>query len=191
MTEGGELTVQESRKIYLDELKKRVDHAYNHPLKSDFNKDGTIKTRVENAKQIKRELSAKKYIDAPDNKDPDHIVSVDNSHDFPDLLRLAYRKANPEYYENDRYRKYYDVLIEGAIKDKLEHEYKHHVPLLGHKKGKLRYGIGFFKDRKTGELQMISHISFAGRFPTETIIDAFAAPPNPSKTDSIVLSGKK
>lgn len=160
-------------------------------MTSDFNKDGTIKTSVKNAKQLKRKLSTEEYINAPDTIDPSHMVSVDNSHDFPDLLRLAYRRANPEYYENDKYRKYYDVLIEGAIKDKLEHEYKHHVPLLGYKKGKLRYRIGFFKDRKTGNLQMISHISFAGRFPTETIIDAFAAPANPSETDSIVLSGKK
>ncbi len=108
-----------------------------------------------------------------------HQVTVENSHEYKALLVLAIKKIY-------QFGKLNDVDIEGKAEEILEHEYAHHIHVLGVDGLKVYYGVGFYEDVGTGVVGLRPFIHITGTMPIDLYRDYVGGLSDPSYSDMIL-----
>lgn len=174
------------REIFLNELRGKIDDAFTHSKIVEFipAKNGryTYKELLESSKdqadRIKQGLIKRNKIHLGDSENKEsHCVEISNSHDFKDLLTLAYQKMG-----------YSETKIRQLVEKNLEHEYAHHVAVLGHTGLDILYGVAFFKDPSKNLVGLRPYVSKYGSLNYETLQAFYRAPTDPSSTDQVISS---
>lgn len=112
--------------------------------------------------------------DYPAYIDPPNTVSIEHSHDFPLLLRLAFHKL--------------PVLSPGPVDEKvnkiLDHEYAHTIPAFEDESLVVRYGVQFIETPE--RIAIRPRIAVIGWMTHEMYQQIACSPENPSHTDRII-----
>lgn len=177
------------REQNLIKMKAEVDKAFENRRKTFFVPgygQSIDSIREGNATRDRfAELKDDEYVESPSRLMP-WSAGVKNSHDFRDLLIIAYQKLhqaqgldpdNPELLQK----------IKETADEILEHEFQHHVPALGQPEVNLLYGISFEQNTsKLGEsISMSAFIQLSGKITKRLMLDVAQAPEKPSYTDQL------
>ena len=179
-----DLDVTRERQSILRQLGQQVKEAYDHRSKQtvDFSRQHTQEA-IDSIKGKKKQfdlLPDNFVIDIGPFKPKPGVVTVDNSHDYPDLIRLALRKLAKEiHFFGD---------IEQTVAEITQHEFEHHVPGLGQERLEIRYGIEFIEDTKSNFIGYRPAIFLNGRVTLSVYKDIVSSATQPSATDSIISS---
>ena len=173
------------RDKFLEALKQKISLAYANRAKEelideDFLKTDVSQSRQQSTKEDLRKFKANQWVELGEPQDRISVVTVENSHDYPDLLRLGFKKLQEEGHIEPWERD----LVNEDIQEALAHEYQHMQPALGQPGLKVRYGMEFFEDN-TGMVALRPMISLSGRARLKIIRAMFAAPTHKSEADKI------
>lgn len=179
-------SVVEQRKFFLTDLQARVDYAFeNRRPETLLNGGNNSQEMVDStARQLEflrnggfddyPEVPAIKHVDDP------FSVSVENSHDFRDLLTMGFKKLPPNQSPTP---------IPEKVDRMLKHEHVHAVPALGDENVRLRYAIDFIEAGP--RIGLRGRIIILGPISLHLYQEMAAQVHNPSKTDKMVLDQKK
>ena len=181
MNELGELNLVEQRKIYLEQLRRQVNLAFKNRYIGDWVKDRNSKEEIF-SNEIK-ETSDDDVHDFEIYKHKKYQVITSNSHDYRDLLIMAYETV---YREAGHVFDIDNIDQRILVETNLEHEYKHAVPGLGQKEGKISYSVIF--GQIGNKIQLIPGILMEGKFKAGTIKDMLTTPNRLSHSDKAIIT---
>jgi hypothetical protein len=173
--------VKHERDLFLKDLKLKVDAAFSSRMKQTWNQDMTATDesieKQRNLRQGIEGLSESEVLKIDFSPNP-ATVSVDNSHDYPDLLKLAFEKLVSEgLYSPD--------TVKEDIEAILKHEQEHSIPALGQEGVRVRFNVTFFEDESFNDIGIIPSISLAGNIPLGLIKRIAHAVEDPGEGDKI------
>lgn len=181
---NSEKDVRLERERFLNDLQQQVDNAILHREIVTFKSAGGGRYVAENALIESSQRAAKIRSGVRDQKDiilknqkKESEVYISNSHDFKDLLVISYRKLG-----------FGEEVIPSLVEKDLEHEYAHHVPVLGQPGVQIEYGVRFSYDPSMKARGMQPFVSVTGKIPYEIAKQFFKGPPDSSPTDNIEKS---
>ncbi len=118
----------------------------------------------------------------PREEEPNE-VSVNNSHDYKDLVQLAAEKLAEHY-------GYSQVWVSRTVEETLKHEFEHHVPALGQIGLNVKYDINFLQDQNTGIIGFYASVAMTGKTRVGVLRKVFGAVSNKSRSDDVFLRGR-
>lgn len=152
--------VNKLREARLSQMKSDIQRAFDNRSDGEPDLDSVVSTFPHSAASLRH-------------------VSVPDSHEYRQLLILAFKKAAEE-------GKISSIGITQRINDKLKHEYAHAAKLLGND-FMIRYGVGFYEDREAKIFSIDTFIEAIGPNLPELFREAALAPDNPSDSDMLYI----
>lgn len=180
MAEAENIDVVEKRKDFLEELRVRVDKAFENRIKETY--EATIKSTPEGIERQKgirnmfKDLDDDEHIFIGANLDKPHQVSVFHSHDYKDLLKMTLDKLVVEGCIDSN-------KVDSIIQESLEHEFSHSVPGLDQDFLNIQYGVGFMEDTKKDFIGIQPFVGFSGLMRVSIYKDTISNVSNPSPGD--------
>src|SRR3990172_9687776 len=83
-------------------------------------------------------------------------VVVEHSHEYMELLKFAVQAVRPEWADDE-------VYVAAEASDMFKHEMDHAVPEIGHDESNVLYGVHFFQDEETREVNIFPFVKFEGK----------------------------
>lgn len=185
--QGVEQDVRTLRKDTLVDLERKVDIAFQNKKKVEFikgaNGEYTCKEVIDEARnhadKIRESLKNNTPLSLSGGIGSD-TTYVTNSHDFRDLLIMAYKRIGMD-----------TGTAKESVEIDLQHEYAHHVPVLGQEEIDIKYCVSFFYDPKMNANGLRPSINISGKTDFKTLDRFFSAPKNPSNADAVINRGFK
>lgn len=178
--EGG-VDVNILREQKLAQIQEDIDKAFVNRILTTY--DPESRSDIEVVKAARGVGKKFDQLDEDDSLECIDIVfpwqaAVNNPHDYRDLLLAAYRKLFKEArIEQDSER------INKLVAGNLEHEFQHHIPALGEKDVKVKYGVFFTQDKVDNRLGLTPFVSLSGKVTKKTHYAVNQAPAKPSAVD--------
>lgn len=111
------------------------------------------------------------------SKDAKNKVRVENSHLYPDLLRMAFRKIG-----------YRGKNLEAKIQKTVKHETEHSIPLLNLPHVQVRFGVSFYKLKTFPFTAVVQpFLGYRGKPTLKEMVDAYTNVEYPSPEDKSEL----
>lgn len=179
---GKDVSVVDQRKEFLKKLAQDIDIAFQNrhivdliPTKGGggTTKDNAAEAENE-AKNIRSAVINNKSLIIENSPISANHVWVSNSHDYKELLSLAYEKINMK-----------SADIPRLVEDTLRHEYAHMVPVIGESGVNLKYAVAFFEDPAQGLLGMQPIVILSGKLSIEKYKQFISGPHDLSTADAI------
>lgn len=173
------LDVTTIRESFLQELKERVDSAYNN--RKPFS-EIAINHDIERRKSLGKKMQQMQEDDVEDGEfEPTpNQVWVDNPHDYPALFAMGLNKIFKGNNKQDLTR--YEVKFRAILEDNLRHEYQHHVPAIGQENLKIHYMLTF-DETENGGVGLTPSIQIEGKMTKKLYLDVIHGPDDPSIGD--------
>ena len=176
------VNVFEQRERFVQELKHKVDGAFNNRLVTKFTTNAkTSDEEIAEARQANDFWSGRddeSYVEAAPLPNWPWAVGVKNSHDYKLLLEMALQKLVEIGTQTED-------GIPSAVSSILDHEFAHHVPALGHEGLETTYLVTFFENEETHEIGFQPSVFLTGKLQVGVYRDVLTAPKKLSDTDSI------
>lgn len=176
------------RESFLKDLYARIDSVFeNRPDQYQMTEDK--KRRLES---VLRDEEKAKEIQALLNlgHTPDDIIvshssevlpneiSVDNSHDYETLLRLVVEKAC-KVKNVIMGTRTINIIVDGW----LEHEFAHHLPIIGNKDVTISYKVAVYENYENGGIDLQPSIGINGKTNLTIYLDVIQRPTHMSPSD--------
>jgi hypothetical protein len=177
------IDVNQLRETQLIKINTDIDRAFKNRRQEKY--QPKIKNTSEALAEAKQQrstlegLTDEAVVDAGDYIEMPYQASVENSHDYKDLITAALKKLASEGYYNEQ-------DVQKGVEDTLEHEYEHHVPALGNEGLKVRYCVEFIEYKGRNSIGVRPFINLNGTMQIGVCKEVFGASKKPSATDKIM-----